>query len=221
MKSSKISALILCMAMALTASAGCSKDSSKSSKKENSSSGSEEYKNPGNDEEATKNVPQSTTRNPAIGENKISADIQNDASANDTVFKLNSVLDVGVQGDRGNKYIYLNVDITNTSDEDYSLSCLNNIYLSYEGNDMETSTLSTLFFARNSLNGIVVNQDPITVPANGTFSGFVTGFEIPADVDSFTVGFFPTQNEPTNKSTAIEIEITPDNIQRATDEMFK
>lgn len=222
MKNTKISALILCAAMALSASVSCEKNSSKntSSTNDSVSNAVEDYTNPGNDQDATKNVPEPTTKNREIGENKIPAEIQGEASANDTVFKLNSILDAGVQGSRGCRYIYPNVEITNTSDEDYSLSSLNNIYISYGDVMYETTSMTTMFFSRGCMT-IEVSQDPLIIPAHSTFSGYVTGFEVPTDVDSFTIGFFPTQNDERNKSTAIEIEVTADDIQTASEDMFQ
>ncbi len=211
MKKSKISALLLCAAMALSVSAGCD-NNNKSSKADKSASNAEKYNNPGN-EESTKNTPQEMTINPNLGENQISAGIDEEADANDTVFKLNSVVDAGVQGSNGKKYIYLNVDITNNTDEDYSLSSLNNFYLLHDDNIMETSDLSTMFYAKNNLKDIEITQDPIIIPANSKFSGFISGFEVDPNLDSFIVGFYPTQNDIGNKQTVIEIEVTPDDIQ--------
>ena len=48
---------------------------------------------------------------------------------NDTVFKLNSVIDSGAKSDDGERYLYLNVTIKNTSDTAYELNALNNFYL--------------------------------------------------------------------------------------------
>lgn len=223
MKITKISALILCAAMALSASVSCEKDSNNnkntSSGKDSVSDSVDDYTNPGNNQEATKNVPETPTKVVAIGENKIPTDLQSEATANDTVFKLNSVLDAGVQGSRGCRYIYPNVEITNTSDEDYNLSSLNNVYINYGDVTYDLSSLATMLFARGCMT-IDVTQDPIIVPAHGTFSGYITGFEVPTDVDSFTIGFFPTQNDERNKGTAIEVEITADDIQTASEDMF-
>lgn len=220
MKSSKISALILCAAMALSASVSCEKSDSKSkgSGSGNSTSGSEDYKNPGYDD-TTKENPQNNTLNPNNGENQISADLNEEAGANDTLFKLNSVFETDVIED-GKKYIYLNVDISNSTDEDYSLSCLNNFYLLHDGDVIETSDLITLFYARNTFQNITINQDPFTVPANGTFSGFICGFEVPESLNEFTVGFYPTQNDTFNKRSVIEVEITKDDIQKISDGMI-
>ncbi|MBQ8180693.1 MAG: DUF4352 domain-containing protein [Ruminococcus sp.] len=213
MKISKISALLLCAAMALSVSAACEKDD-KSSKSDKSISDSENYNNSGN-EDTTKNPPQEMTLNPALGENQINADIEEEADANETIFKLNSIIEAEVEDLAGKKYIYLNVDISNTTDEDYSLSSLNNFYLLHGDNIMETSDLTTMFYAKNNLKDIAITQDPIIVPAKGKFSGFISGFEVPADLDSFTVGFYPTQNNANNKQTVIEVEVTPDDIQPA------
>lgn len=212
MKIKKISALLLCTAMALSVSASCGKKDKDSTPNKSAS----DYNNPGSDD-TTKNPPQNATLNPAHGENQIKAEIEEEADANDTIFKLNSVVDAGVQGSNGNKYIYLNVDITNSTDEDYSLSSLNNFYILHGDNLMETSDLVTMFYAKNSLKSINITQDPITVPANGTFSGYICGFEVPADLNEFTVGFYPTQNINTNKATVIEVEVTPDDIKPITE----
>ena len=211
MKISKISTLILCGVMAFSVSASCEKKD-KDNKTDKSVS---DYNNPGN-EESTKNTPQEMTINPNLGENQISAGIEEEADANDTIFKLNSIIETTSSDLNGKKYIYLNVDIKNSTDEDYILSSLNNFYLLHDGNVMETSDLATMFYAKNNLKDINVTQDPITVPANGIFSGFICGFEVASDLNSFTVGFYPTQNDNNNKQTVIEVEVTPDDITSAT-----
>lgn len=218
MKSSKISALILCAAMALSASVSCEKSKDKNNNSGSSSSGSEDYKNPGYDDTTMEN-PQNHTLNPNNGENKISAKLQEEAGANDTLFKLNSVFETDVIED-GKKYIYLNVDVSNSTDEDYSLSCLNNLYLLHDGDVIETSDLKTMFYARNNFQNITINQDPFIVPANGTFSGFLCGFEVPESLNEFTVGFYPTQNDTLNKGSVIEVEITKDDIQKISNGMI-
>lgn len=220
MKSSKISVLLLCAAMALSTSVGCEKNDSKSKDSNSGSSAvvTEDYTNPGY-EDTTKNVPQNSTLNPNNEVKQISAGINEEAGANDTLFKLNSVVETEIVED-GMKYIYLNVDISNSTDEDYTLSALNNFYLLHGQNIVEISDLVTLFYARNNFQNISVNQDPITVPANGTFSGFLCGFEVPGDMYDFTVGFYPTKNDSLNKSTAIEVKITKDDIKKISDGMI-
>lgn len=217
MKSSKISALIFCAAMALSA-VSCEKKDSKSSDSGSKSSGSGDYVNPGFDD-TTKEKPQDNTLNPNNGENKISAGLKEEAGANDTLFKLNSVVETDVI-DNGNKYVYLNVDISNNTDDDYNLSCLNNFYLLHDENVIETSDLITMFYAKNNLQNITINQDPFIVPANGTFSGFLCGFEVPESLNEFTVGFYPTQNDALNKSSVIEVKITKDDIQNISNGMI-
>lgn len=214
MKSSKISAFLLCAAITLTASAGCSNNSSSAKDSGSGTSNSEPntYQNPGY-EDATKNVPQNQTKNPELGQNQISIGMKEEADANETVFKLNSVSDAGVQGSENKKYIYLDVEINNNSDEDYSLSSLNNFYILLDNNVEVHSSLRTYYYAINNLKNLNVSIDPFTVPANGNFSGFIRGFEIPADTESFTVGFYPTQNDERNKSTVIEVKVTPEDIQ--------
>ncbi len=216
MKISKISALIFCAAMALSA-VSCEKSDSKSKKSDsgNSSSGSDDYINPGHDD-TTIEAPQDKTLNPNNGENHVSANLEEEAGANDTLFKLNSVVETDVIKD-GQKYIYLNVDISNTSDEDYNLSCLNNLYLLHDDNIIETSDIITLYYAYNNIKSFSIIQDPFIVPANETFSGYLCGFAVPESLNEFTVGFYPTKNDSLDKSSVIEVEITKDDIQKVTE----
>lgn len=206
MKITKISAFFFCAVIAVSA-VGCKKNDSG-----NSSSGSGDYNNPGYDD-TTAEAPQPKTLNPNNGENHVDADLEEEADANDTLFKLNSVSETDVIED-GNKYIYLNVEITNSTDTDYSLSSLNNFYLLHDGNIIETTDIVSMFYAKNNIKSFSITQDPFSVPAHGTFSGYLCGFEVPEDLNEFTVGFYPTKNDELDKSSVIEVKISPDDIRK-------
>ena len=64
-----------------------------------------------------------------IADNEISVAINEEADVNQTVFKLNRIIDSGTKSDSGDPYIYLDVTISNSTDKEYDLSVLNNFYL--------------------------------------------------------------------------------------------
>lgn len=199
MKNLKLTALLLCAAMAIPCVVGCQK---KSSSTKSSSSNSED----------TVTVPNDTD----LGKNKITAAITEEAAANETTFKLNSVVQTG-KVKRGNnpekKYIYLNVEIKNDSNTDYKLSSLNNAWLRIGENTVKTCDIVTRFYAKDHIKAEKFIIDPFIVPAHSTVSGYITGYEVDPSLDKFTVEFFPTQNDLHNKNTVIQVEVTPDMIK--------
>ena len=54
---------------------------------------------------------------------------------------------------------------------------------------------------------------PFTVPARGEFTGYLTGFVVEENVDTFTVCFYPTQNN-NNKRTVVKVEVSPGDIKQ-------
>ena len=61
------------------------------------------------------------------------------------------------------------------------------------------------------------SKDPFNIPAKGQFSGIIGGFVVDENVDTFTVGFFPTQSLVNDKDDVCLIDITPDKITTRTD----
>lgn len=199
MKNLKLTALLLCAAMAIPCAVGCQKHSS-SSKSSSSNSGE----------------PITISNNTDLGKNKIKASIAQEAVANETTFKLNSVVQTEKvkRGDNPEKkYIYLDVEIKNESDSDYNLSSLNNVWLRIGENTVKTCDIITRFYASEYIKDDKFIIDPFVVPAHSTVSGYITGYEVDPSLDKFTVEFFPTQNDIHNKETVIQIEVTPDMIK--------
>lgn len=147
-----------------------------------------------------------------VGENQIKASMNEEASENETVFKLNSVVDSGVREALNGstvKYIYVNATIKNTSDTDYSLSYLNNFELQLPDGSSILPHLRTDSYGRDHYENYA--PTPFTVPAGGEFTGYICGFEVPESTEEFTVCFYPTQND-NNKHTVIKVDVTASDI---------
>ncbi len=143
---------------------------------------------------------------------EVEISVAQEADENQTVFKVDSVLDVGVQTDDGMKYIYPLVTIKNSSDTDYNLSSLNNIsVLLDDGTEVHYDIRTQLYADDNNIENYLPKV--ITVPAGGEVSGYAGGFIVPDGTDSFTVCFYPTQNDPKNKGTVIKCPISAENIE--------
>lgn len=201
MKNLKLTALLLCAAMTIPCAVGCQKHSSSSSNTKTSSNSGE---------------PVTISNDKDLGKNKITASIAQEAAANETTFKLNSVVqteNVKRNNNPEKKYIYLNVEIKNDSDTDYNLSSLNNVWLRTGENTVKTCDIVTRFYASEHFKDDKFILDPFVVPAHSTVSGYITGYEVDPSLDKFTVEFFPTQNDIHNKNTVIQVEVTPDMIK--------
>ena len=104
MKKYRIIPLILAAVMAAAPLSSCSKG------KDNSSSS------------------QVVNKQEGIAKTEIKAEISEVTLSNDTSFKLNNVIDYGKTDDDGNRFLYLDVTITNNTDKEYELNILNNFY---------------------------------------------------------------------------------------------
>ena len=194
MRKYKFAAMILAAAMALTASVGCS------GKSESSSETSYKISDDG--------------RLDGLADVEVTADLNQEADANQTGFTLNSVIDSGMRNDKSERYIYLDVTINNSTDKEYDLNILNNFYILFaDGNEAHFDVRTQLYATKNLDNFIV---SPFTVPANGQFSGMVGGFLVGSDVNEFTVCFFPTLDEARDKSNVVKVKVTNDDIKKVT-----
>lgn len=192
MRRYKITALLLCAAMAITAAVGCSDNSSSRSMSLTS-------------QETTINQ-----NNEGRADNEVSVAISEKANANQTDFTLNKVIDAGTHNDKNERYIYLDITIDNPTDKAYDLSMLNNFYLLLnDGSEIHYHVGSQLY-ATNNITGYI--PSPFSVPANGKFEGIVGGFAVADDINDFTVCFFPTLNDPKNTPDVIKVKITSNDI---------
>jgi len=157
---------------------------------------------------------------PEVGEIKVTANVSQEAEANETGFTLNKVIDAGAQGENGEHYYYLDVTIRNTTDQEYTLGRLNNFYLILKDGTELSSDVRTELYALNYLTGRYC-KSPFTVPANGTFSGIVSGFVLSPDKTDFTIGFFPTRADVDDKKNVILVPVTPSDIVPITDDLKK
>ena len=141
---------------------------------------------------------------------EINAAVSEQTDKNDTGFILNSVIDSGMKSDSGERYLYLNVTIKNTSDSEYELNALNNFYIITDDGKEIGFDVRTQIYAANNFKGYTSN--PFTVPANGEFTGYIGGFSVPENQDNLTVCFFPTGTDDNNKSNVIKVPVTAQNI---------
>ena len=193
MRKYKLTALLLCAALAVTAAAGCS-DGNSSSRSISVAS-------------------QATTvnqNNEGRASNEVSAAVAEKASANKTGFTLNRVIDAGTRNDKNERFIYLDITIDNSTDKEYELSMLNNFYLLL-GNGSEIHyNVGSQLYATNNIDGYI--PSPFNVPASGQFSGIVGGFAVGEDVKDFKVCFFPTPDDPNKTPDVIKVDITDSDI---------
>lgn len=148
-----------------------------------------------------------------LGENKIQADLLETVSANDTVFTLNSVISPENMEDEGCIYVYFDVNIKNNSDSAYTLSTLNNFYITTDEGDELFSDIRTQLFAMSRFKENTFFSDPFDIPANGEFKGIIGGFMLKKSVKNFTVGFYPTKDSPRDKDDVMLIDLSVDQIK--------
>ena len=56
------------------------------------------------------------------------------------------------------------------------------------------------------------SASPFTIPANDEFSGIIGGFILPQNVQDFTVCFFPTQDNTSDKTNVVKVNVTATDI---------
>ena len=194
MRKFKFIPLLLAAALAVTAAVGCTeKPDPEISKVSDSSSSVVE---PGKLE--------------GIADKEISVAVKEEANENQTVFKLNNVVDSGMTDENGAKYIYLDVSISNSTDKEYDLSVLNNFYILLPDEDEIHFDVRTQLHAAKNIEGYCAS--PFTIPANGEFSGIVGGFIVDKDISDLTVCFFPTQDDAKNKSSVVKVNVSAQDI---------
>lgn len=199
MKISRISALLLAAALSLSAAAGCSDEN-------DTSSASVILEKP---QTATYAV-SPDGKLEGMAENVQEASFAQQTKMNDTLFTLNKVVDSGKRSDAGEKYIYLDVTIENPTDKAYALNMLNNFYVLFDDGSETHYDVRTQLYAVKNLTGYTAS--PFDVPAQGSFTGLIGGFIIPAETNSFTVCFFPSLDNDKDKSNVIKVPVTSDNI---------
>lgn len=195
MKKNKLISFALLAVMAL--SVGCSDGTTVSNNSTGSPNSQSEGYNPTLD---------------GIAQNEITANPAEDANANNTTFRLNKVIDSGKTDDNGNPYIYLDVNISNATDKEYELSILNNFYILLADSSEVHFDIKTQLHATKNIENY--SASPFAVPANSEFSGIVGGFILPKDTQDFTVCFFPTQDNKSDKSNVIKVSVSAQNIEK-------
>jgi len=197
MKIFKFTALAMAAVLALTPAVGCKHDIKESS------SNTAKYAD-----------------HPEVGEVKVTANVNQEAEANETGFTLNKVIDAGAQTENGEHYYYLDVTIRNTTDTAYELTRLNNFYILFDDGQELSSAVRAELYAINNFTDKYC-KSPFTIPANGTFTGVVSGFVLAPDQTNFTVGFFPTRENTDDKKNVILVPVTAADIVPITSELKK
>lgn len=150
-------------------------------------------------------------RQEGLASTEIKVGVSEEATSNDTSFTLNGIVDSGMTDDSGNKYIYIDAVIKNSTDKEYDLNMLNNFYILLPDSSEVHFDVRTQLYGQNNIDNYYAN--PFTLPANGELSGIFGGFVISPDTTSFTVCFFPTQDEMSNKESVIKVDVTADNFR--------
>lgn len=145
-----------------------------------------------------------------LAKTEIKAEISEVTLSNDTSFKLNNVIDYGKTDEEGNRFLYLDVTITNNTAKEYELNILNNFYILYPDGEETHFDIRTQLYAQNNIEEYITN--PFKLTANGELSGIIGGFIVPSDKNDFQVCFFPTQDVMTDKESVIKVDVTADNI---------
>lgn len=203
MKKYKFISLALISAIALACTVGCSNTPNSST----GDGGTVVATEPNNNVDVSE-----LTKNNGIAQNEITANPAEEAKVNETTFKLNRVIDSGKTNDDGDPYVFLDVTISNTTENAYDLSIINNFYLLLPDNSEVHFDVRTQLYATQNIDGYFTN--PFNIPSNGEFSGIIGGFVLPKDTADFTVCFFPTQNDASNKTNVIKINVSSQNIEK-------
>lgn len=192
MKKFKFAALFLAAAIAIIPSTGCRLNSSSDSDSSSDSSGYAGMSD--------------------VAVTQMTTSLGDETTVDSTAYTLNRVIDSGMVKD-DLKYIYLDVTIKNSSDEDYEANAFNNFYLILEDGTEITTDIRADNYGKQSIDGY---EHLSEIPAGGEFSGYI-GFCVDEDVTDFTVGFFVTGSDINDKSTVIYCSVGDGDIISAPD----
>ncbi len=192
MKKFKFAALFLAAAIAIIPLTGCRLNSSSDSDSSSDSSGYAGMSD--------------------VAVTQMTTSLGDETTVDSTAYTLNRVIDSGMVKD-DLKYIYLDVTIKNSSDEDYEANALNNFYLILEDGTEITTDIRADNYGKQSIDGY---EHLSEIPAGGEFSGYI-GFCVDEDVTDFTVGFFVTGSDIKDKSTVIYCSVGDGDIISAPD----
>ena len=205
MKMKKTAALIMAALITATVSVGCMNNNK--NKKDNS--------------EVEDFFPADSNESVAPkGSTELKGEIGKEITANDTSFTLKSVV-VHTDKEAGEKFIYFDIDLRNSTSREYTLSTLNNFFIKLTDGTEVYSDVRSQLYAKSSFKKDKYFQDPFDIPSNGQFSGIVGGFILKDDVSEFTVCFYPTGSNPNDKGTVIEFSITPDDLKEPDQSIMK
>ena len=202
MKKTGIFAVLIAAALTAAAFSGCSdKDDSSSSRRRPSASST-------------------PTVTEVIGSNVVKGELGKEITENDTAFTLNSVIS-SKNSDTGEQFIYMDITLRNSTEKEYNLRTLNNFYIELPDGSKTDSDVRTQLNAKQNFKDSKYYADPFDIPSNGQFSGVIGGFAISGDVNEFTLGFYPTGDNPRAKGTVIKYDITAADITAPTSDLLK
>ena len=205
MKKNKLCAFLLAAVVTASASAGCLDKHKKDTPK------------PPRQEVSDNRSPVDLS---AIGTNVINGELGTMVSENNMDFTLNAVIDPQVR-DCGSKFIYFDITLRNNTATEYAMNTLNNFYIELPDGTKMYSEVRTQLYAESHFNKDKYFIDPFTIPSNGQFSGIIGGFAIEGDVSEFTLGFYPTGDDPNAKGTVIKYDITAADLAAPSAEILK
>ena len=197
MKPYSIAALLLTAAMAFSA-AGCS-DKSRSKAPTETSSIISNLQDP-------------------LASNSVEAGLTQETDLNQTMYTLNRVIDSGRKSEEGERFIYLDLTIRNSSNTDYELNCLNNFYILLDDGSEVHFDVRTQLYAQKHIKDFI--SGIFTVTAGSEISGITGGFLLKPDITSFKVCLFPTGASGNDKSSVIKVPITTSDIISLPTELF-
>ncbi len=155
-----------------------------------------------------------------IGSTEIKGELGKQVTANNTAFTLRSIL-VHTDSAAKERFIFFDIDLRNSTNNEYTLNTLNNFYIKLDDGTEVFSDVRSQLYARGNIKKDKYFVDPFNIPSNGQFSGVVGGFILNDEIDSFTVCFFPTGSNPNDKGTVIEYSITADNLKELDSTLLK
>ncbi|MBO4523206.1 hypothetical protein [Ruminococcus sp.] len=155
-----------------------------------------------------------------IGSTEIKGELGKAVTANNTTFTLRSIV-VHTDNAANERFIFFDIDLKNSTNNEYTLNTLNNFYIMLNDGTKVFSDVRSQLYAGGNIKKDKYFVDPFNIPSNGQFSGIVGGFILKDDIDSFTVCFFPTGSNPNDKGTVIEYSITADDLKELDSTLLK
>ena len=156
----------------------------------------------------------------AIGSNVVNGEIGKEMIEKDTAFTLNSVVGA-VNSETGEKFIYMDITLRNSTNDAYTLSTLNNFYIELPDGRRAENDIRTQLYAKQHFKDDKYYADPFDIPSNGQFSGLIGGIPVSGDTSEFELCFYPTGSDQSAKGTVIKYSITAADITAPSADIVK